>query len=507
MATGTKPGSVFLPRDAEAWPKPSAPAQRNPARQFANQRLSKSLPRPASEDAASTDASSTAPPDSLSQPDSDDVLVDIDPAEGRRRGEHLMSMLHMSVSTAEKSQSQLQPSSPVVCLRADALLPPPPWQQTPPNAPSNSYAGGTWRVRRTFIDFHESPPTPGRLRCKSAPAMLRFYGADSNAAAEWGVAKDIMDGNGPRSLLALAELSENQLTPKSHTFNKYVLPFIPHCQRGMCQALHAYPTLCCGLCRRAEMNPAHLSSAPKEPQPNQSSVPEKYVVCTVPAGWSSPMLSSCRPGPLFVQLSMAEVQLTPEDQMFNVASLPQTPRNVVLIDAEAKPEDHAKLSEEARAATVVAFDAEWKPDLDGSDNSIAVLQLAFPDTMAVYVVHVAALGGFPTDVEEMMGSPNVKKIGFAIGQDLRKFKTSNLTVNDKSMSDVRDDCLAALGIGSTVSLGLAWAAQEILWYEMKKIKEVTCSNWASQRLTIEQIEYAAMDAWVTLRLYQALRSP
>ena len=49
--------------------------------------------------------------------------------------------------------------------------------------------------------------------------------------------------------------------------------------------------------------------------------------------------------------------------------------------------------------------------------------------------------------------------------------------------------------------------KEILRYEMKKIREITCSNWASQRLTIEQIEYAAMDAWVTLRLYQTLRRP
>lgn len=499
MATGTTLGSVFLPQDAESWPKLSAPAQRKPTQKLVKERLNKSLPRPASDDSLSTDANSTAPPDSPLQ--HEDVLLDIDLAEGRRRGEHIMSMLRSPASSPEKLQA------PVVwlhwkartiqggCLPVDALLPPPPWQQTlSENAASISYAGAQLRVRRTFIELQEALPNQGGLRCKSAPATLRLYGADSNDPVEWGIAKDGIDGDDRRSLLASGELLRNQASSnkmagpicQSHTFNKDALPFTPHCP-GLRQALHAQT---CPACARRHY------------------LAKKYVVCMLPAGLT-PLSCNLSPNRQTqpVQTPMTNIHPAPHDQTFNVASLPDEPHHIVLIDAEAKPEDHAKLSEEARAATAVAFDAEWKPDVGGSDNPIAVLQLAFPDSMTVYVVHVAALGGFPTDVEEMMESPDVKKIGFAIGHDLRKFKTSNLPVNDKSISDVRDDCHVTLSIGSTVPLGLAWASQEILRYEMTKIREITCSNWASQRLTIEQIEYAAMDAWVTLRLYQTLRRP
>eukprot|EP00747_Dinoflagellata_sp_TGD_P033693 gnl/TRDRNA2_/TRDRNA2_136788_c0_seq1.p1 gnl/TRDRNA2_/TRDRNA2_136788_c0~~gnl/TRDRNA2_/TRDRNA2_136788_c0_seq1.p1 ORF type:complete len:118 (-),score=13.31 gnl/TRDRNA2_/TRDRNA2_136788_c0_seq1:42-395(-) len=42
---------------------------------------------------------------------------------------------------------------------------------------------------------------------------------------------------------------------------------------------------------------------------------------------------------------------------------------------------------------------------------------------------------------------------------------------------------------------------------MDKDKQVTVSNWASPSLNEDQVEYAAMDAWITLRLYWAMLVP
>jgi hypothetical protein len=48
------------------------------------------------------------------------------------------------------------------------------------------------------------------------------------------------------------------------------------------------------------------------------------------------------------------------------------------------------------------------------------------------------------------------------------------------------------------------AANVLLGYAMVKDLRITCSNWAVQKLADEQIWYAAMDAWVPLRLFGAL---
>lgn len=51
-------------------------------------------------------------------------------------------------------------------------------------------------------------------------------------------------------------------------------------------------------------------------------------------------------------------------------------------------------------------------------------------------------------------------------------------------------------------LGLKRAAEELLgFYGMDKDKRLSCSNWDNVELTPEQVRYAAMDAWVTLRLF------
>jgi len=165
----------------------------------------------------------------------------------------------------------------------------------------------------------------------------------------------------------------------------------------------------------------------------------------------------------------------------------------------------ASLCADAASADCVAFDTEWAPDqYYGSDNPISVMQLAFPASRRVYVLQLGSLSGrLPPSVQMMLVNPEVTKVGFAVdNKDAEKLRRSGIAVTSSSVVDLQERCALAMGISSNAkSLSLKQATQSLLGFNLKKDKQLTCSDWASTELTPEQVQYAALDAWVTLRLF------
>jgi len=185
-------------------------------------------------------------------------------------------------------------------------------------------------------------------------------------------------------------------------------------------------------------------------------------------------------------------------------SLPEEPREVLVVNSLTSGAYRA-LCHDALATSVVALDAEWKPDTtSGSNNPIAVLQLAFPTSMRVYVVQINRLRGvLPVEVRQLLLNPMIQKAGFAVNiQDIAKFHRSRIRVSSTSLLDMQECCAALLSLPDRSMLGLKRAAEELLmFYGMDKDKRISCSKWDSVDLTPEQVRYAALDAWVTLRLF------
>mmetsp|Transcript_58039 Transcript_58039/g.168404 ORF Transcript_58039/g.168404 Transcript_58039/m.168404 type:complete len:255 (-) Transcript_58039:145-909(-) len=170
----------------------------------------------------------------------------------------------------------------------------------------------------------------------------------------------------------------------------------------------------------------------------------------------------------------------------------------------------ASLCTEAETADIVGFDAEWVPDWTwASDNPISVLQLAFPESGRVYVIQLGALRRqLPQAVQLMLLNPEVTKVGFACNyKDEAKMASSGIVVARGSMVDVQSRCAALLGLSRADGrfVGLKRAAQELLGFMLEKDKRHTCSDWSQEKLTPEQVRYAALDAWVALRLYYRTR--
>merc|ERR1719491_118701 len=102
----------------------------------------------------------------------------------------------------------------------------------------------------------------------------------------------------------------------------------------------------------------------------------------------------------------------------------------------------------------------------------------------------------------MLVNPDVRKVGFAVDlNDRAKMSRSGIALTKGSVTDVQDLCAAALGlIHFSKPLSLKNAAFNLLGVTLDKDKRLSCSDWARDELTAEQVRYAALDAWIPLRL-------
>jgi len=168
-----------------------------------------------------------------------------------------------------------------------------------------------------------------------------------------------------------------------------------------------------------------------------------------------------------------------------------------------------QLAYDAACTDIVGFDSEWLPDWSSdSDHPVAVLQLAFPLPRRVYVLQLGYLRDLPREVRHMLANPEVLKVGYGIAfRDLPKLRKSNIFLAEEATLDLQGVCEAMLGWPQMArqpgSLGLNCAADMILGHCMNKNKMISCSDWDRPKLTPAQIKYAAMDAWITLCLYDA----
>jgi ribonuclease D len=155
----------------------------------------------------------------------------------------------------------------------------------------------------------------------------------------------------------------------------------------------------------------------------------------------------------------------------------------------------AAIAEISRHAHV-GFDTETKPVfVRGHHNKVAILQLATPEK--VYLFRLTTTG-LTTEMKALFENEKVRKIGVAIRDDikalqlLKKFTPQGfveLTVMTKAA-------------GFEVE-GLKKLTALILGFRISKSAQT--SNWEAPKLDDKQITYAATDAWVCLRMYEALK--
>lgn len=145
---------------------------------------------------------------------------------------------------------------------------------------------------------------------------------------------------------------------------------------------------------------------------------------------------------------------------------------------------------------VLGFDTETKPSFKkGEVYDIALLQLANQSVAVLFQLQLLTEFDF---IKKVLEDKNIVKTGVAIRDDIKK-------LNDRFKFTPQNFVeLATLAKEKNFTrFGLAGLCEDILNLSLSKKAKLT--NWQHTKLSQDQIQYAACDAYVGLLIYEELQ--
>lgn len=196
------------------------------------------------------------------------------------------------------------------------------------------------------------------------------------------------------------------------------------------------------------------------------------------------------------------VRLHPPDK---AAVLALEPFTGLALDDIRLPRGEAQLAEAWNALLAqrqIGFDTESRPTFTKGQQSTGpdLVQFATPTHAYLFQLRDPACEAL---VREVLSSPQIVKVGFDLQQDLTQLRW-RLGVEVGPLLDLTK---VFHGMGYPRTLGIKSAVAIVFGQRFVKSKRITTSNWANDRLEARQLIYAANDAYVALRVMQALGLP
>ena len=192
---------------------------------------------------------------------------------------------------------------------------------------------------------------------------------------------------------------------------------------------------------------------------------------------------------------MTDFQPTIDKKLISEMPKVVFPGRIIIIYTE---DDARKAVAYLNRCSVVGVDTETRPSFKkGKVNSVALLQVAASDTCFLFRLNRI---GIPDFLEEFLQN-DVLKIGLSLRDDFNMLRRANNKDPRVGNWIELQDYVSRFGIQEK-SLQKIYA---ILFGE-KISKSQRLSNWEADVLTEAQQQYAATDAWATLRIYQRLNN-
>jgi ribonuclease D len=178
-----------------------------------------------------------------------------------------------------------------------------------------------------------------------------------------------------------------------------------------------------------------------------------------------------------------------------VSSLPVEvfPGKIIVVD---KPEIMKKAITHLSSSDYVGFDTETRPNFSKNQHhKVSLIQISSDEVC--YLFRLNRLGGVPPLMESFLKNEEVTKIGLSLLDDFHAIRKLT-TVVPVNFVDLQKFVLP-FGIRDA-SLQKIYA----ILFGKKISKRAQLSNWETDVLTESMQQYAALDAWACLRIYELL---
>ena len=167
---------------------------------------------------------------------------------------------------------------------------------------------------------------------------------------------------------------------------------------------------------------------------------------------------------------------------------------VVVEDAQGLNDAIGQLSQ----CTEIGFDTETRPNFTKRKHyKMSLMQLSANDVC--FLIRLNKLGGMPHVLERFLKSRKVCKVGISLHDDFNGLHS----LTDVAPQNCIDLQKYVPGFGiEDMSLQKIYA----IVFGKKISKRMRLSNWEADVLTEAQQQYAALDAWACLHIYQHLNT-
>ena len=147
-------------------------------------------------------------------------------------------------------------------------------------------------------------------------------------------------------------------------------------------------------------------------------------------------------------------------------------------------------------ASVLGFDTESRPSYHkGEVYPPALVQLS--TATATLVIHLLHLDVMPPVLVDTLASDAILKVGVGVDDD-----AIDLWLHHRLDVNARLD-LSRMGASEKPS-SLRALCEEVLGVRLDKSSSLTLTNWARRELSVEELQYAALDAWAGRAIHDEL---
>jgi len=152
---------------------------------------------------------------------------------------------------------------------------------------------------------------------------------------------------------------------------------------------------------------------------------------------------------------------------------------------------------------VLGFDIEWRAFTSGECTKTSIMQLCLSNRKC-YVFQLSVMPKFPSELQILLENEAIFKVGVGIDGDINRLVSEGSIKSPKSCIDLSKLANEKLGNCERWSLnGLLMNQHQRMLVKDTKLR---CSNWDNYPLTDKQLDYAVLDAYAGLLIYQKLNS-
>nr|KYP37975.1 Werner syndrome ATP-dependent helicase isogeny [Cajanus cajan] len=147
---------------------------------------------------------------------------------------------------------------------------------------------------------------------------------------------------------------------------------------------------------------------------------------------------------------------------------------------------------------MVGLDMEWRPNTQPNmHNPVATLQLCIANRCLVFqILHSPSI---PRSLDSFLADPAVTFFGVGIRADAEKL-LQDYNLHVANVRDLRPLAAGRLGDRALNQAGLKALGLRVLGLEVQKPTRITMSRWDHRWLSAEQVQYAAVDAFLSYQI-------